>query len=532
MGIFSTREIAIIIWAIILLLYVSLRKKGRAAILPVIKAACQMKLIIPFIFVLLYAAAFVWLCTYLPLWDWLYLKDIIFWTLFVGVPVCFNATSRELEEHYFRDIVIDNLKFTALAEFFTGTFTFNIVVELILQPTLVFLVALQAVAKNKAEKVVKLIDGIMGITGLIIILFTIKNAYAAIGHIVFIDIIVSFIVPILLSILYLPVAYCFAVYSKYELLFLRMRSKEPKDKKTRIVHRIKVLQLCKLSYKKVCKFLYGNQYLGRMYINMSNDEFNSLIDTFRGTTEHTYLAVIKHNDQYYLTRALSIGAQFSFSEHTVQTGGLFKNSNKKLREEIAKQIQSETPFRNTDNTGKHLCRSVSLRRRFFFKKAKIAFFISNHIVEEQSSVSLPYCSAIKQHCTQDSCSLMKKLKCGRILLPIIVNIIYGLGFFVAAQIPFESTFNFDLVAFFYVLSNYALLIFKAIRPLKKSKMYRYFLYVENYLSINGLGTFFVFFIALVLTFAWQPNIDSQTLSLWGISFIFVDAICALIQRDQ
>ena len=35
-----------------------------------------------------------------------------------------------------------------------------------------------------------------------------------------------------------------------------MSFKEPEDKKVRFEHRIKVIYLCKLSYKKVCKFLY------------------------------------------------------------------------------------------------------------------------------------------------------------------------------------------------------------------------------------------------------------------------------------
>lgn len=284
MWIFTTREIAVFIYAIILLVCVLVRKKGKAILLPVIKAACHIKLIVPFLFVLSFAAIFVLLCTYLPFWDWVYLKDIIFWTLFVGVPVCFNATSRELEDHYFKNILIDNFKLTALTEFITGTFTFHIVIELILQPILLICVILQSTAKNKPNSSIRIIDGIVSITGFVILALTIKSAIDAIGSIQVLDITVSFVLPIILSVLYLPVAYCFAVYSKYEILFLRMSFKEPEDKKVRFEHRIKVIYLCKLSYKKVCKFLY--EYLPKMCEKMSDSEFDTIIDDFRDTTEH------------------------------------------------------------------------------------------------------------------------------------------------------------------------------------------------------------------------------------------------------
>lgn len=53
-----------------------------------------------------------------------------FFLLFVGIPTCFHSVGDKLEAHYFRNILIDNFKFTALVEFITGTFTFPFAVEL------------------------------------------------------------------------------------------------------------------------------------------------------------------------------------------------------------------------------------------------------------------------------------------------------------------------------------------------------------------------------------------------------------------
>ncbi len=280
MSIFSTRELAISIYAIVLLVYLLWHKNGRDAFLSVIHAACKIKLIVPFFIVLMYAGLFVFVCNkYVSFWDWIYLKDIIVWVLFAGIPICFNAVDSKLEAHYFKNIIVDNLKFAALVEFFTGTFTFHIAIELLLQPILFIFLLLQVTSKNESTKVKKFIDGIVTAIGFIIIILTVRSAIHSIGNIEFIDIAVSFILPIVLSLLYLPIAYFFAVYSKYEILFLRMSFKEPQEKNIKFEHRLKVFWVCKLSYAKVCKFL--NHYVKRMYVNMENTEFENILNEFK-----------------------------------------------------------------------------------------------------------------------------------------------------------------------------------------------------------------------------------------------------------
>lgn len=92
---------------------------------------------------------------------------------------------------------------------------------------------------------------------------------------------VSFCVPIAFSGLYIPVAYGFAIYAKYEILFIRMSFKEPKDKKVTRNHRIAVLSVCKLSYKKVVQF--EQEYVKSMYVTMKQIEFDGLIEKFKAS---------------------------------------------------------------------------------------------------------------------------------------------------------------------------------------------------------------------------------------------------------
>lgn len=177
-------------------------------------------------------------------------------------------------------MVTDNIKFAALVEFFTGTFTFSLLTEFILQPVITLLVLLQVVSETKAEykSVKKILDWILAILGFVIIGFTVKEAiidYQSIDNIH----IISFCIPLFFSLLYLPIAHGFAIYAKYETLFIRMEFKESHNKKQQWAHRCKVISVCKLSYKKICEFT--NDYVKNMYAAMEETEFDTIISDFR-----------------------------------------------------------------------------------------------------------------------------------------------------------------------------------------------------------------------------------------------------------
>ena len=263
------------------MMYALLHKKIRKSTFKVIQIACTPKLVIPFIILLLYSSIIVVILYKLPLWNWLYIKDIVICVLFAGMPLCFNAVSNTIEGHYFRHMITSNLKFTVLAEFFTGTFTFSFLTEFILQPILTFLVLLQVVSetKEKCKSVCKLLNWLLAIIGFSILGLTIRSALENYESINGLQTIVSFCLPLFLSVLYLPIAHSFAVYSKYETLFLRMRFKEPHDKKLQIIRRCKVILVCKLSYHKICNFT--NEYLKNMYVTMEDTEFNTIISNFK-----------------------------------------------------------------------------------------------------------------------------------------------------------------------------------------------------------------------------------------------------------
>lgn len=281
MSILSTREWATLIWGCIFMLYVLCHREIRKSLWNVIVIFFDKKLRILWEIILLYVLTITMVFCYLPIWENIYIKDIIIWFLFSGLIYCMNAVSSEADETYIKKMLKDNLKFTMILEFFMSTFTFNIWIELAIIPVITIITVMNVIAERKEEykNVHKLLDSVLAIAGFWIFYETIKIGINEYRQLNIINTLVSFIIPIVYLILIIPLEYALELYSKYELLFLRMTFKEEKDKKTKIRHRVAVICSCRISVRRV--LLFQREYMGRMYVKMKDNEFEKLIREFR-----------------------------------------------------------------------------------------------------------------------------------------------------------------------------------------------------------------------------------------------------------
>lgn len=281
MSILSTREWATLIWGCIFMLYVLCHREIRKSLWNVIVIFSDKKLRILWEIILLYVLTITMVFCYLPIWENIYIKDIIIWFLFSGLIYCMNAVSSEADETYIKKMLKDNLKFTMILEFFMSTFTFNIWIELAIIPVITIITVMNVIAERKEEykNVHKLLDSVLAIAGFWIFYETIKIGINEYRQLNIINTLVSFMIPIVYLILIIPLEYALELYSKYELLFLRMTFKEEKDKKTKIRHRVAVICSCRISVRRV--LLFQREYMGRMYVKMKDNEFEKLIREFR-----------------------------------------------------------------------------------------------------------------------------------------------------------------------------------------------------------------------------------------------------------
>lgn len=281
MKILTTREWATLIWGLLFLIYMMVHKNIRKSFWNVIVIFCGPKLRILWGIIMLYVFGITMIFYQLPIWDNIYIKDIVIWFLTSGLIYCMNAVSSEADEKYIQKVLKDNLKLTLILEFFISTFTFDIWIELAIIPIITIISVMDIIAEKKEEykNVHKLIDIILALAGFWILYETVKIGINEYRELNVINTLVSFMIPIVYLVLIIPLEYLLELYSKYELLFLRMSYKEENNKKIRIKHRIAVLWSCRISVRRV--LLFQREYMFKMYVKMQDTEFKKLIQEFR-----------------------------------------------------------------------------------------------------------------------------------------------------------------------------------------------------------------------------------------------------------
>lgn len=285
MDIFSTRELATAFWVGAILIAVGMaivtNKKIRQGFIGVLKCFFNRKLRKLWEIYFLYIGIITLMFSRSPIWKNIYLKDIILWTLFSGLTICMNAVAGEADEKYISKVLKDNIRFTVVTEFLLSTFTFSFWVELIIIPITTVIVLFDTVAEHKSDAIAvhKLLQDVMAFAGLCVILQTVRVGILEYRELNVTNTLVSFFIPIVYLLLVTPLEYAFELYSKYEMLFRQMHFKEPSDKMVRRKRHLKVIKVCGLSVKRI--MLFQKQCIPRMYVSMSNTEFDSLMSNFK-----------------------------------------------------------------------------------------------------------------------------------------------------------------------------------------------------------------------------------------------------------
>ena len=281
MDIFSTRELATAFWVGAILIAVGMaivtNKKIRQGFIGDVKCFFNRKLRKLWEIYFLYIGIITLMFSRFPIWKNIYLKDIILWTLFSGLTICMNAVAGEADEKYISKVLKDNIRFTVVTEFLLSAFTFSFWVELIIIPITTVIVLFDTVAEHKSDAIAvhKLLQDVIAFAGLCVILQTVRVGILEYRELNVINTLVSFFIPIVYLLLVTPLEYAFELYSKYEMLFIQMHFKEPSDKMVQRKRHLKVIKVCGLSVKRI--MLFQKQCIPRMYVSMSDSEFEALI---------------------------------------------------------------------------------------------------------------------------------------------------------------------------------------------------------------------------------------------------------------
>jgi len=230
-GLLTTREFAIILWAGGFLVFVAIaRQEVRESLLRLAAAALHLNLVMPAVLLAAYTALAVRALEAVGVWTQELLKDTILWFLFSGLALAFSGVQSAPEDGLWRRVVVAQLKIIVVLEYVVDTYTFALWVELLLVPLLAFIAMLDVVARSESTHaaVAKLTAGLQAIAGLTVMGLSTYQAVSRFGDAPIVDALRTVILAPALSISLVPFVFVFSILSSYEQLFLRLSLGPPK----------------------------------------------------------------------------------------------------------------------------------------------------------------------------------------------------------------------------------------------------------------------------------------------------------------
>ena len=133
---FNNREIAIGLWIILGLLFCLSRAELRSSLWNLASALIAPKLLLFFGIVAINVVALCWLLAEIGLWSMSQMPPTILWFVMGGCVFAGRALQSKEDDQFFRKLFRGSLRLGGIFEFIVVAYTFSLVTELVLVPTL------------------------------------------------------------------------------------------------------------------------------------------------------------------------------------------------------------------------------------------------------------------------------------------------------------------------------------------------------------------------------------------------------------
>lgn len=221
---FSNREIATVFWIFIFFaFYIFNKKESRKSFYQVIKLIFLIKFIPIYFIFLIYFIGIILFLKKINIWEFYLYKDFLIWFIGTGIILFFNSNKFKTYSD-FNKVTVKIFSINQIFTFSLNFYNFSILGEFILIHILMLLTALYIYSNLYKERkeylqVSKLIKGLLTIIVIIIIIHAFYNFIISYNKLLTINNLKSFLLPLSLTLLFLPIIYMIVIYMKYEDLF-------------------------------------------------------------------------------------------------------------------------------------------------------------------------------------------------------------------------------------------------------------------------------------------------------------------------
>ena len=217
----TNREIAIASWFALFLVWALSHEKLRQGLVVLVKSFFARRLVVIWVLMALYIAFEVAVLRHLELWNVSHTKDTLLWAATVAIVVLVQSS----DNVSYKNAALQIFSLSVIFDFIVNFRSLNLILELLLVPLSVALALLSAFseAKEKYKSVSELVTNVMTVLGTGLIIYASASIYTQWASFASVDTAKDFLVPIALSLLFMPFVYLTMLYRLYEGYMGRLR---------------------------------------------------------------------------------------------------------------------------------------------------------------------------------------------------------------------------------------------------------------------------------------------------------------------
>jgi hypothetical protein len=216
----NPREVSVLVWCLFVMIYGLSLKACRSALLDLIKAVKPILWV--FSLELLYIILCVKLLEYIKFWEFGLLKDTILIS-FTSILLIMSTKAEKVVQNkfYFWKLLLENFALVAMLQFIMGIYTFPLYIELFLVPIFVIISVFAAFASvyNKDHLISKIFNRVIYIIGFGVVISSLYMMFIKPADIMQILQFKIFILPIIITLMFIPMLYLLLLFKTYEWYF-------------------------------------------------------------------------------------------------------------------------------------------------------------------------------------------------------------------------------------------------------------------------------------------------------------------------
>lgn len=220
----SNRELAFLIWAALIVIYLLCKEFGRSFFKSIFKFLFSSAFITLLFFQLIQGALVIWFLALTNFWEQPLIKDLVFWNILVAIPLYYKGVSNtdnftELTQH-----VRKNISWSIFLEFILDFWTFSLFIEIIMIPILFFISFISAYIQNKKEyhSLDRVLNWFMSFYIIIVLVHALVKTAFNLSYTFSTFNLKTIFLPVILLITVMPFLYMYVTIADYQSLFVKI----------------------------------------------------------------------------------------------------------------------------------------------------------------------------------------------------------------------------------------------------------------------------------------------------------------------